>query len=256
MLQEADAMLFLDYTPELTNTELSIYHYITRNIDVAQHLTIRELADLNFVSTTTILRFCNKFECNGYAEFKARLRNHMNQSKETQFYDLDETALVSFISNTNSEFFNEKLKGAVQLILESDFVVFLGLGTSNMTAEYGASYFRALHTLAFNMDFLLENPEHRSQSESYIENACIIALSVNGENTKIINNVSQFKRHQVPIISITNSAKCTLSSLSDINIPYYISNEKILTADITSQIPAIFIIEKLAKEVASIKKSL
>lgn len=251
-----NALLFLDYTPELTSTELSIFHYITRNIEVAQHLTIRELADLNFVSTTTILRFCNKFECNGYAEFKVRLRYYASQSNETPFYDLDETALVTFISNTNSDFFTDKLNDAAQLILKSDFVVFLGFGTSNITAEYGASYFRTLHTLAFNMDYLLENPEHRSQSDSYIKNACVIALSVNGENTKILNNVFQFKRHDVPIISITNSSKCTLSDISDINIPYYISNEKILTADITSQIPAIFIIEKLAKKVASIKKGL
>lgn len=42
-----------------------------QNRDEVMYMTIRELADAAGVSTTTILRFCRKFNCDGYSEFRA-----------------------------------------------------------------------------------------------------------------------------------------------------------------------------------------
>ncbi|STS85123.1 phosphosugar-binding transcriptional regulator [Klebsiella pneumoniae] len=36
-------------------------------------MTIRELAEAAGVSTTTVLRFCRKLQCEGYSEFRVRL---------------------------------------------------------------------------------------------------------------------------------------------------------------------------------------
>ncbi len=245
-------MLFLDYTPTLTSSEMEIYGYISSNLDVVKYLTVRELAELNFVSTTTIIRFCNKFECEGYSEFKTRLNRYIEDKKPNPSFDVDETKLINFLKNTTNEYFKTNLDHAVSLIKDKKFVIFIGLGTSNITSEYGALYFRSLYNLSFNINYPLASP---TIAKNHIFNrgddACVIAVSVSGENTKIINNVSLFKSLGVPIVSITNSGKCTLADLSDVNIPYYISREAIKSADITSQIPAIFIIEKLAKLVAS-----
>ena len=41
-------------------TDIHIYKYIVSNIDKIQYMTIRELANELQVSTSTILRFCNK----------------------------------------------------------------------------------------------------------------------------------------------------------------------------------------------------
>ena len=41
-------------------TDIRIYKYIVSNIDKIQYMTIRELAKEIHVSTSTILRFCNK----------------------------------------------------------------------------------------------------------------------------------------------------------------------------------------------------
>ncbi|MDH6363885.1 DNA-binding MurR/RpiR family transcriptional regulator [Enterococcus sp. PF1-24] len=61
--------------------------------------------------------------------------------------------------------------------------------------------------------------------------------------------MNHFNLKDSSIISITNSSNSTIAKLSDVNIPYYVSREELDGADITSQVPALFTIEYLAKEV-------
>ncbi len=78
---------------------------------------------------------------------------------------------------------------------------------------------------------------------------CIVALSVSGETTEIIQYLNHLNLSESSVIGITSSSNSTLSKLADISITYNISLEKINEADITTQIPAMYIIEKLAKTV-------
>ena len=66
----------------LNDLELEVYKYVVRNADKVCYMRIREFADAAHVSTSTILRFCKKAGCDGYAEFKIRLRQHLEQAKQ------------------------------------------------------------------------------------------------------------------------------------------------------------------------------
>lgn len=55
-------------------TDIRIYKYIVSDINKIQYMTIRELAKELQVSTSTILRFCNKNNFDGYSEFKETLK--------------------------------------------------------------------------------------------------------------------------------------------------------------------------------------
>lgn len=67
----------------LNDLELMLYRYIMKNTEKVIYMRIRELADEAHVSTTTILRFCKKFDCNGYSEFKVKLKIYLEDSIET-----------------------------------------------------------------------------------------------------------------------------------------------------------------------------
>ena len=59
----------------LNNLEMMVYHYVIKNRDkVMLCMTIRELAEAAGVSTTTVLRFCRKLQCEGYSEFRVRFK--------------------------------------------------------------------------------------------------------------------------------------------------------------------------------------
>lgn len=59
----------------LNSLELSLYEYIMTNSKKVIYMRIRELADEAHVSTTTILRFCKKLNCEGFSEFKVKFKN-------------------------------------------------------------------------------------------------------------------------------------------------------------------------------------
>ena len=56
------------------DTEIAIYKYIISNVEKIPYMTIRELSKSLNVSTSTVLRFCVKNNCNTYKEFKKNLK--------------------------------------------------------------------------------------------------------------------------------------------------------------------------------------
>lgn len=111
----------------LNNTELIVYNYIIKNIDKVKKMNIRELADACHVSTATINRFCHKLDCNGYSEFKIQLRIFTAKNKIPEV-DNELNVLLQFFDYSKQEDFKENIRKAVELIIHSDFIVFLGLG--------------------------------------------------------------------------------------------------------------------------------
>lgn len=67
-------------------TDIRIYKYIVSDIDKIQYMTIRELAKELQVSTSTILRFCNKNNFDGYSEFKEALKSLEDHLDIDDFY--------------------------------------------------------------------------------------------------------------------------------------------------------------------------
>ncbi|EFI84125.1 Uncharacterized HTH-type transcriptional regulator ybbH [Listeria grayi] len=242
-------MLFLNYNPELSNIDVEIYKYVTSHLEKVVLMRIRDLAKATHCSTASILRFCKKFDCAGFSEFKIKLRIYLEEMEEIpKTHTVDESAFMNFIQRSSESFYQERIDAAADLLADKDLVVFIGSGSSNIIAEYGALYFSSI----FSMAFSIEDPENHPVSffnKGLAEKTCVIALSVGGKTKSITNYLNHFIESNSSIISITNSANSTIARLSDINIPYYISTESIGDSDITSQVPALYTVEYLAKEV-------
>ena len=121
-------------------SDIRIYKYIISNTDKVQYMTIRELAKELQVSASTILRFCNKNNFDGYSEFKDALKKEMTlQTACLPMEDLQE--LSDFFARANSSAFEEKLLFAADVIRKADLIIFIGMGSSGTLAKYGARYF-------------------------------------------------------------------------------------------------------------------
>lgn len=68
----------------LNNLEMMVYNYVIKNRDKVMYMTIRELADAAGVSTTTILRFCRKLNCDGYSEFRVRFKLYLSRTSRSR----------------------------------------------------------------------------------------------------------------------------------------------------------------------------
>ena len=225
----------------LNDLELALYKYIIENSEKVIYMRIRELANEAHVSTTTILRFCKKFQCNGYSEFKVKLKLYL-EKLNTQKINNDQSIIIDFLKRMNTDELDEKIEAVCDLITDSSNVVFLGAGTSGILCKYASRFFSTMGKFATYID----DPFFPTNYKTY-ENCVIIILSVSGETQSLIHLINNFKRVNCSIISITNSENCTISKISDLNISYYINQEKLGISDITTQIPVMYIIETIGR---------
>lgn len=249
-------MLFLPHKVELKNVEIEIYNYIAANVDKVIYMRIRDLASATHVSTTTILRFCKKFECEGFTDFKLKLQQYVKEQteKHQDIQRVDEMPYIDFLRRTTNDRFQQKIAEAAQILLEVDLVLFVGIGTSGIIAAYGAMLFSSMFTLALPIADPLNTPL-TNISRELNKRIGLVALSVSGENKDIVDYINQLKIHQAKIISITNSSNSTISNISDVNIPYFTGTEMFQDTNITSQLPVTYILEILAKRVYNDKHS-
>ncbi|MFT8351949.1 MurR/RpiR family transcriptional regulator [Clostridium saccharoperbutylacetonicum] len=225
----------------LNDLELMLYRYIMKNADKVVYMRIRELADEAHVSTTTILRFCKKVHCEGYSEFKIKLKMHIQKNESNKIND-DTSIIIDFFKKLDNSELEKKLNTLCDLIKAANNVIFIGTGTSGILCKYAARYFSSIGRFAMYID----DPYFPRNYKMY-EDSIIIAISVSGETATVIDHISNLKRENSTIVSITNSENCTIAKISDLNISYYVQRERIGISDITTQIPVLYIIESIGK---------
>jgi DNA-binding MurR/RpiR family transcriptional regulator len=230
--------------------ETTLYDYICKNSEKVIYMRIRDLADETHVSTSTILRFCRKINCEGFSEFKVRLKLFLDKNEEKTIKS-SQYALSDFMERTLNGNLDSIIKEAASLIVESDNLIFIGTGSSGILAEYGARYFSSLGK--FSM--YVKDP-YIPIHANFLHNSTTIALSVSGENSFTVSHLNQLKQKGSNIISITNNKHCTIAKMADINISYYVTEEWYKKSNITTQIPVVFILEETAREVQKLSQQM
>lgn len=221
--------------------ETSIYNYVIHHQDKVAYMRIRELAEETHVSTTTILRFCKKLSCEGFSEFKTKLK--LEQEKQQKSVKSSHHPVLEFFERNLTDEQEQLILDAAELVKYADNIIFIGNGSSGILAEYGARYFSGLGK------FSLYIKDSSYPIHSKLENNSVtIALSVSGESHFTINQLNQMKQKGSKVISITNNKHTTIGKMSDINIAYYLTEEFYQYTNITSQVPVVFIIESIARE--------
>jgi len=229
----------------LNNLEMMVYHYVIKNRDKVMYMTIRELAEAAGVSTTTILRFCRKLNCEGYSEFRVRFKLYLEQN-EPQQANFGASAIISFFKSVNNEEFDALLDHAVDIILSSERIIFVGAGTSGSLAKYGARFFSNIGKFSNHID-----DPYFPVTNDMAKNALAIVLSVSGETEEILRFASQFSLHHCKVLSITSHEQSRLAKLADFNLSWHVPQTRIGGVyDITTQIPVIYILESLGRKLA------
>ncbi|MBU3107823.1 MurR/RpiR family transcriptional regulator [Clostridium gasigenes] len=226
----------------LNHLELSIYDYIMKNSKKVMYMRIRELADEAHVSTTTILRFCKKLKCEGFSEFKVKFKMYIEEENIEKVSD-DTSEIINFLKTIENSDLEKRLDKLCDLVKVASNIIFIGIGSSGILCKYAARYFSSIGKFTVHID----DPFYPTNFKHY-DNCLIIALSVSGETPTTIDNIVRLKREGNSIVSITNSENCSISKMSDLNLSYYVQQVKIGYSDITTQLPVLYMIERIGKK--------
>ena len=223
----------------LNDLELEVYKYVVRNADKVCYMRIREFAD---AAQQAELAHAGKIAEQVTAEFKIRLRQHLEQAKQPPVKD-DVSEVIDFLKKTCSAEFEQKLDMLTRVIFQARHIFFVGSGMSGIVAKYGARYFSSMGKFCLYID----EPHYPTESR-FVENSLVIVFSVSGESRDTIGHVMRFKEQNCQILSVTNTENCTIAKLSDYNLAYYVTYERLGVYDVTTQLPAMSIVERLGKK--------
>ena len=235
-------MFSYEVIQSLNNLELSLYEYIMKNNKKVIYMRIRELADEAHVSTTTILRFCKKLNCEGFSEFKVKFKMYIEENNIKKVSD-DTSEIINFLKNIEESDLDRRLDKLCEMVKMANTIIFLGIGSSGILCKYAARYFSAIGKFAFHID----DPFYPKNFKCHGE-CLVIALSVSGETDNTIENIVRLKEEGFSVASITNSENCTRAKMSDLNLPYYVQQVKVNYSDITTQLPVLYMIERIGKK--------
>lgn len=242
-------MLSAKQIQSLNETELEVYKYISKNPKKVQQMKIRDVAEAAHVSTTTVLRFCKKVGCDGYAEFKIKYR--MELEKNEDIVDHNETRyLYEYFKRVDTDDFDEQLDEIAQVITSKPKLIFMGIGTSGALCKYAARYFSNIGKFSQHID----DPFYPVPAD-FSEDSVIFVLSVSGETKETIDQINKFRKESTTIISLTNTKTNTIAHMSDYNLNYYLP--ELVVGDVlnlTTQVPVVYMLESIAKKVYSYSK--
>lgn len=237
-------MLTIEQLKNLNELDMIIYNYINENKEKALNMKIKDLSEAIHVSNSSITRFCKKVGCNGYSEFKIKYKIFMKGNKNN-IVSKDIEGMFDFFNRVDNDKFFGNIEKFANIIHSCDKVIFLGVGTSGILAQYGARFF----TNIGKFSIAISDPFYPVPKDFY-GNAVVIGLSVSGETIEIINQINKFKEENCKILCITNRKDCTLNKIADESLTYYMPYEKIYQYyNITTQVPVIYFLELLAKQV-------
>lgn len=238
-----------------TPTEILIYNYLIAHPDEALKLSIRQLASTIHVSSASIIRCVKKMGYDSFYEFKFELKQQKLTSQTEKLatnYDIE-------IIDSSHDFFKRpllqqyahELTAFKKLMLNANNILFFGIGTSGILAQYGARQFMNFGVNSiYNIDPFYPLPKEGQDDTKRVA----IMLSVSGETPEVIERAVSLKSDNFHIISITNNNYSTLAKISEINFSYNVKPESIKNnLNITTQVPVIFILESLARNIGQRK---
>lgn len=222
--------------------EFRVYNFIVSHMNRIPEMKIRQISEACGVSTTTVLRFCEKAGCEGFTELKYRIRSELSEDKRPAGFD--SAPALQFIKSAEYDpEFSEKTVLAAEMCSRAAQIILCGDGGSSTLTRYGAYMFNSMGKSAFPAEQAYGTVCPGTDIKS-----TLIVLSIEGEKVETVSMINRYKSSGAFVISITNTEHCPAAEMSDINFSCYMPDmdsgagreRKI------SQIPAVYILEVLA----------
>ena len=212
---------------QLTEREKDIRSYFLSHPEYIVNMSCRNIGEATFTSASSVTRFCQKFGCKGYPDFKLRF---LSDVKSGQL--LDDPASVQLSERENMATLLKKVSEAQaqaldatqkalslsqlvrikRLLLEHPYIDFYAYDTNIHLARYaGSQFFHAGKIAAVY-----------SETDIQVLNTLIspaghlaVLISHTGENFKLIELTRLLRRNGTKTIIITSGKETSLGKMAD-----------------------------------------
>jgi len=212
---------------DLSTKEVKVAYYIIDNIQALKNMSIQTLAKLNHVSTTTILRLCNKLGYKGFSDFKVDLIGSIPKKLNNEILQDDinlndsladvnskvQAMEKSSIDETHSIVNIHALNSAIDLIINCQKIVIFGVGSSGLV---GKELEYQLIKIKKDVNCHFDAHITRSLISTLDKNDLVIIISHSGETPDCVELLKLAGQSSVPSLAITKMGQSQISSLATI----------------------------------------
>lgn len=211
-----------------SNAESALVEFILAKGTAIEPMTIKEIAEANFVHPSTLIRVAKKLGYKGWLE----LRNEfLDEQTYLQTYFEDVDANFPFQSNdglmtiankmaslerttiddTLSLLNHDDLQKAKQLLLNAKQIKIFGSNANLLISQDFALKMRRIQKNVVTSQTMGEDAYEAFNSQ---EDTCAILISYTGENGFIMQIAKILQQQNIPIIALTSIGENTLASVS------------------------------------------
>ncbi len=203
---------------KLNDTDDSVIEFIKLNRSNIHNLSIHNIADALYISPNAIMRTAKKLGYSGFSELKFSLQKdvNLNDTKTVENNILEK--LPRNIIKTLDVIDDQSLDNLINVMINANKILFVGMGESVFFCELFAKYFRCL-------DRTVESYAQIHDLE-YAANHCkkgdlILILSSSGSTPRLINIAKKAKEREIDVYCITHFGKNSISEICDGQVCYW-----------------------------------
>lgn len=233
---------------KLSQNEQNILTYVVKNMHAVKNMSIRDLANICFVSTTTIFRFVQKLGYSGYAEFIDAIIETEAETRKIHIPSIvqDDNYRDSYLKNIIEAvkvITDEKIEAFQSIMSKNPDIYIIAEGLSK---EIGRYFQRLLTTIGFNTYFPIESYEKSNALKKIRKEDVILVLSFTGDNESVVHQLERIFAISTPtIISLTRADNNAIQNMSDLNFYVFADEINYEGVDVTSRVGMIAIMETL-----------
>lgn len=203
-----------DLYQQLTKSEKKVADYIVSNQDKVIHNTMSDLSRLLEVGDATIIRLCKKLGLNGFTDLKISIAKMNIGSAHEPF---DNSSMLNKIDDSlkrTHQYINEAdLEKVVELFKTKKHIYIFGKGQSGMSAM---DLEKLLLRNGVQSTALIDSDFQINAAAAMTDEDLLLAFSLTGRTTDLVEALSLAKENGATIIGITNYLLSPIAQLSDI----------------------------------------
>lgn len=239
-----------DELSQLSKAEAELFNYTLRNMHIVKNMKIRDFAQANYVSTSTVLRYVRKLGFEGWTDFLESVRSSEESTRKPLLPDIlhDNSYYNDYLKNIIEAIKiltinGNKLEHFDQIMSRYPHIFILSRGLSGKVGAYAS---HLLKSIGYDVEILMHDYELFSVMRRIKREDMLLVFSYSGNNSTIVSYLEQILSVSTPtIVSVTRSDNNIIQNLSDLNFYIFADEIDFLGNDVTSRCGMIAVLEIL-----------
>lgn len=206
---------------ELTEVERKISESIINDPEIFLEHSVADIADMLFVSKTSIINFSQKMGFQGFSELRYFIRSAIENEYETNGF--------STFEEINHHLAREVQK-TFDLVIEKDLITFcnqikevetLYVLSRGITKQYATAFTLQLRMMDITAIFVDDYNLIKTLPNSLKKDDSVLIISLSGKTDILVEFTNRAMAKKVKILSITSFGYNPINEMSDYSLNFY-----------------------------------